>query len=1692
MIDPIENPPAMNSMLGDTSFSSMQEAPMVNQNPLKTQAAMLAMLQDSDQDALKAYQRLRSQPEDAGQHLVNEIQAQATKSIAAMKASLPDLMADPTIPFSDKERAINSFKEGTVKAPDSAVALAQKAALKNSEFFDDKGVYDISRFWAAKENEWQERQAVVNSVAATKDGTLKKIADFAGLFAPMADANVTRQLQESQLAKDLGMGGKAYAILAPGSFMQEMNKKLNELPYEKKTEALRGIVDIIKNSSSLATSDNNMRAMAFMSDLNSNEFSNPDKWLMNAGNVLDMLGLPALAKGAVATATKLPAMLKASGKTSAAAEAFQRGARDVAIDVRVPDYQDAKAGVQLSPGDMAKVESTPQRSVNQTRIENLEAQKASILEEPTEPLTKGRATKLEAEREQLTKALNEARSGLPVDGKKGGTSLALKKVHEGMTDNLVARINRIDDTLQSNRIAESNLQVITDIDREIGALRKADTMEDIPVNRITDTFRQAFTQGTVYNHQPRTVSNILQQTNPAEARKVHTMMLMDETGEAAQAMAGVSREEAVIASVAPQVSTTGRVRWVVPDVERDLRQVMLSQDAMSVVNNSDGGLRYTLKEIEKGRANIVRDYTEIEGLQLHPAMTSIQTSGDGMEFFVQGVYTKGDGGWKTAEDAVQQAKHAMRDRGITEKDMTILQRQGDDFVPVDLEKVKGEPGEYLVGLRTQEMVHDGDIGPLDALDVKWNFMDRFQRTGDNKHGSIQTHVVPNANMLHEVLTGSATVAVDRTSVLAEALLEQLDRVTTPMMALSKDRRVKLEDYFVEANAKSLPMDTTDLIARGFNGHEINIVRDWRTFWDTMWDLESRDLVKGLRDQNYGWFEGTNLKAAVKNQNKRIDYNVKMVYDDANDVYRPIDDVELRSIYNGGGYVAELRHPVDVNGSYIEHVIVRNTPQEYTRALRDTDRILEKRDGYFQTIHKGAQYVEATYNVGGKERTEVLKVVGSTKEAKEAQALFQKNNPTWKVTYRGDERSISRSSNEYWQLNTQGGRIAQRHRSKLIESTVNAGDALHIEKPVESAIRAIQSISGRTAMRPVLDTAKKRFMDQYGELVAPDAMNMKHFPKSLDQIIRKGDADSKFISDARTTWNYIQQMENGYINLMDVGVRAAFRKMANIAGELDLVKTERALRAGEDMNATSHVKSAVYTSLIATNPWRQWLMQGNQGLRAFSYNPIGFVSGSVFHYFKTPVDDAFKVQRTAKQQGFYDFMQGTGMYQAISKNNLIRGSMMDASERRGTIGGLIDGPLGTMRKIGFDAGEHFNLWAHGAAVYDEYVRKGKNVNDSRVKAEMASTIRALTYDMNFAGDMPYNQNTMSMFMTYMQIPHKAVAAVANRRVPFNKRAQMLLADYAMWGLPGSVVKALAGDNYDKMDDETKRMWHDGLEAWALNKMLSELSGDDVRVDWTALDPMDMEGWVKMGKAMWSDGGVAAVIQSSANGKMLADGNGRVWMAVKMTADYFKDFREGAITSDPTTLLDVANSWASISSGWNNMQQARIKWILGQARDKRGGLTDDHVNKTEAVLAAFGMGTEDTRDYYKLMMEGKGNTKKAQADGVADADMMVRLINAKNPTASPGEITKIYIQTMITHKNMLDPQASNAYWKAATDTLFTPANHKIWEKMMADQGLMDTAAYKEQIMRSNLPQDQKNLLMDSYNARMTANKAMGYTK
>ena len=1682
-----------------------------NPAPYKAQAALLALSNKTYEQAQAAFQNFDAEAPDALKKLMMQTQAQGAEAVQQFKDNLPQVMADPTVSIQEKENIVDNLRSGKIKTPDSTSTLVASSAAKENGLAHDSyadGVNGWVNIQALSDDSWMkfgERQAAVNLSNAYKDGTVQKIGDFLGLFAPLADANMTLELRKSPIAQELGMGGRLYASMLPGSFMQEMVGKLNELPYEKKTAALASIKDIIRSGSSLATSDNQMRAESFMSDLNSEDYGSFEKWMTNGFHYLDIIGVGQgiknaptfIRKGIAATKSGVNSLKGAEEITNAIK--FERAGRDIPFDAAVatarPDVDTTRVSAGVTQNDLAKNTQVPQRSINQAKIEQLETQRTTILEEPTDPLGPREVTRLEGERKALAQKL-EASRAMPVDGKKGGTSLSLKKVHNDVLADMESQINRIDDALQTNRVANNNAQVLADIDKELDGLRKGKDMEAIPETPLAQAINQAYVQGTVFNHNPRTVGHILMNTNPNEARNLQMATLLDEGGETALALHGVGRDEALAKGVMPQVSTAGTVKWITPDIDKGIRTRLIDPKIDDIVADATGGYQFTPGELATGRANIVHEYENAVGIQLHPAMSHVKTSEDGSRLYVQGIYTAGDTGWATAEDAIAQTKFALSKRGIGDNDITVFARQGDEFVPVDKASVAGVQGEYVIGIRTEDIVNAGDIGPLEALDVKYNFMDRFNGSGQNKYGSLQTHIIPSANMLHETITGAAAVADDKVSALAKFLLDKLDDFSTPYMQLNAGRREKMADYFVEANTKGLAPDPQDLIARGFTTKEQDIIGKWRNYWDTNFELENLDVVRNLRGQNYGWLQSGNLSTAIKMPTKRPNYGITEIYDATHDVVRPIDAQEIKDLYNSGGYIAEVRRPFDLQGQMVENVIVRQNANEYSRNLKDTDKVLEKREGYFQVHHKGAKYVDETFQgPSGKTYTRTVAVSGTTQEAKEATELLRKRNPGKEYSYRGDERGISRGSQEYWDLNSVGGRIAQRHRSSLLEESTGlqsvTNGMTYIQNPVESALRAAQSISGRTAMRPVLETSKKRFMDQYAHLVTADEMGQRHFPSSLNGIAQKGEFSKKELADARTTWNYINYLENGYVNSLDNGVKAIMRLAADFTGEMGLGKVEGAFRAGEEVNLTAKAKGVMFGSFFATNPFRQWVMQGNQSLRAMAYNPKGFVSGSIFEYFRTPFHEATKGSLTANQLGFKEFMENTGMYQAISKNNVIRGTMMDAAERRGYTGKLTDGAISTLRRVGFDVGEHFNLWVHGASVYDEFVRAGKNVKDARVQAEMHSRIRAITYDMNFAGDMPYNQNAASLFMTYMQVPHKALASGFNRRVPLDVRMRMAMFDVALWGIPEPLAKMALGETYKDMDEETQRLMYDGLESWFINKLLETAADERVAIDFSPLKPYDMDSWVKLFEAGWSDGGLSKVLGNSANGRMFTDGNGRVWQAVKLTMDYFKDIRDDSNSIDPANLWQVANAWASISSGWSNAQKARARWALQYATDKKGGRVDDYVNKYEAAAMMFGFGTEDERQYYKTIMDQNKDMKATKEAAVKDADEFIRLVQLKsNGMADPREVAKMHMQLMRTHANHLNPAARDAYMKEATENLFKPANYKVLESLSKNNGLFDSTDYLARVKAAPISEDKKKLIIDQYLGGREATKAMGH--
>lgn len=1681
-MDFMDTPEQGHSFIDDEVDSMQGIQSFQNTDPLKAQAAMLALTQKSITQAQDSYKRLLNGDTPPLDNINKQTQEQAQISLNEMQSALPQILTDPNVSEDEKFKLVDAVRNGRLQAPDVAQRLHAAAISREhggDNYTDKVIIKGTARLTAEAMDQWQERQAVVNAATATRDGTMGKISDFIGMFAPMGEGYQMAKIAASAEGKAAGTSSIVYSAALPGSSFSEFHKKFHAMPYDEQTTTIKELTNIIQSSSSMMTSDNQMRSASFLADLQNPEYSNFDKYFANSMNILDAIGvgqlvkaLPALGRGAVGAAKGIGQ--RSNMKLNAVEELrMARENMDIPLgDVGLDEQRAANAAYATTqktrPDDLASITSTPQMKADAKKLEQLEARHSSLLGESLTPLTNGEVTRLTALREQLAQKLAEQPAG------KVRQKDAVAQLKDRQTD-ISSQIARIDDALDQNSVAQRNIEQITSLEKEMAVLRKSDAMVDIPLTETAMAVQRAYMQGTVFTHNPRTAGNVIMNANPAESRMMHAGVVLEEGEELPMALYGVSRNEAIIKNLAPQVGdATGRVKYVTPDIEQNLRRSILA-GLDNTVYDPASGLQFTEAERAVGRAAIVNDYSSAVGVKLHPAMAGVESEMTGSKVRINAVYSAGDSGWLTAEDAIKQTEFALRSRGVTKNDITVLMRDGDEFVPVDAAKVAGQEGEFLARVSADEYIDLDDIKELESLDVKRNFLDRFFGTGTNKFGSLQSHALPISDMLHPTLVSPAVVADDKVSLIAEALLRKLDTFSTGYMKLPKDRRDMMKNYIEEANQNEIAFSRSNLSARGFDNNEVDMLSTWTEFWEIDWKLENLDLIRSLNAQGFQWMDHPNFTGAVKPRPKN--YAITEVYDAMADVVRPIDRAEIDEIYRQGGTVGELKRPLDINGMTAEYVISRNNASEFTRKLTASDNVLERRDGYFQVYHKAPKFVDETYKASnGKTYTRTIATTGTTKEAKEAVELLAKRSPDSTFSYRGDERSIDRGSREYWDLNTTGGRIAQRHRSDLIQNNVGLGSIgaqNYVENPVEAALKATASISGRTAMRPVIETAKERFMQQYGYLVMQSQPGVKSFPDSLNQILKKGEFTSKELADARTTWNYISYLESGYVNSIDDIYKNSMRLLGDIVGDKGWGAVERTVREAGEWSPTSAHKGMIFSAYLASNPFRQFIVQGNQGLRALAYNPQGFTSGSVYNYFLSPFQEAFGVGLSKEQKGFSDFMKSTGMYQAVSKNNLIRGTLLEASEQSTHVGAAVSKVGGGLRRVGFDQGERFNLLSHSAAVYDEFVRAGKNVADARVQAEMHDRVRAITLDMNFAGDMPYNQNALSVLMTYMQVPHKAIAATLSRRVPSDARNRMVMFDLAMWGLPTQTIgKVMDIEGISPENPEMRRIVEEGLQAWYLNKAASLMTGEDIKVDYSSLSPMAIDNWVKMFGAMWFDGGVSKMIDSTAGSKIFGLGmDSRIGVALNMSSQFFKDFYE--TPDNPTDVVDVLDSWMRISSGWNNFQKARMQWALGVSKDKYGNMTDSTVHKAEAVGQFFGFGSEDTRDYYKVLDGLRKSNKAVVEQAKDDVNKFIQLSEVRTNGMNDNLTSlRMHSKMMMATTRFISPQQRSLYIKEVSDRLMTTPEATMWKEISKSMGFPDNNQVVDNIRRApGLTEEQK---------------------
>lgn len=1121
--------------------------------------------------------------------------------------------------------------------------------------------------------------------------------------------------------------------------------------------------------------------------------------------------------------------------------------------------------------------------------------------------------------------------------------------------------------------------------------------------------------------QPSTVSQNYKDVNPSKATAAHELAAADESGEAAQALYGTTRTDAIANDLAPEVAKVdGSVRNKVgrPESIHDAERTP-APDVMDFVQN-DGAIHYWEAEKRAMRARVVNDFEQAKGMNARKEMFSVDSLPDGVG--IKAVYGPPQGGFQSAEEAMAMARWSLRDYGVDDAAITILQRQGADYVPVSKEALGGvdntrviargkvelqgqEPSlvtstnaatgeqivqtstgssftvrrksDFLVQVESKYKFNPGDVAAWSEADVKYNIFDRVNAfKGTSGAGSFQRHMLDAHSMLHPNITLGANVVVDKAAGLEKELLKVGDSFAENYKKLTRARQEFLEQTIKDANAQGLDLNYNKLVADGATPSEIAALKEWRGYWDTIYHLENKDMVKTMRARGFNEFvdEVTDTRLFVKPVSRNQVAGDAKVYNYADDTITTMRADEVSELYARDGTLARMRQPMSVGDDAAEFIVSENAVgKNYLRALTDDSQVLNYRKGYYAVNYKDPQFIVKVVK-DSRGNTLYEKAVATAGNTADADMMVRRMTATDGGSYyrRGDIKKMDMRSNDYWDLQQAGGRSAQKVRGKRLEdatSTVSDPSMNNIMGPVESMVSSARSISNRVAMRDMMEATKARFMSQFDEYLPTGQYGQKVLPGNIEDVKYRGGQtpNQKKLADARTTFEYIKYLEDGYINAIDDGYKATLKALSDVSGSVGLSKAERGLGwMSEARGPSAMAKNLAFNMYLATNPFRQMIIQSHQAIQLTANFPRWIAQGravpqvSVLTAFQLGIEPNKTILRGAgltleEAKTMYKQFQRTGQTASIDKQNLIRGSLGDLADT--VVGGKIRkwafSPLTAMRRIGFDAGENVNTMTSWLAHRDQAIREGKDFSRADVQDMVSGKARNYTYNMNAAGDMPYNQNALAALFQFMQVPHKAMTQMMfNRVLSPAQKLRLVGFNAMMYTLPPAAMYSLFGDILPD-DPEVRDAVVQGVEGLVLNKLIETSTGDESRIDFSGLSPADMFGTYDFIHSLFTtDAGT--VMASTPSGQLFFGNNPRVTNFAKTAARYFNLIDD---YEDVTTFGNVAHDFASLSSGYSNAFKAAYALHYQRKLNTMGGITDSNVTKPEAVAQVFGFGTLD---------------------------------------------------------------------------------------------------------------------------------------
>lgn len=1385
-----------------------------------------------------------------------------------------EMLIDPSVPDGVKA-TIPSYLQQQ-ETPDARKIVAEQA------LFEDNGReganQEAARSWVFNDIDAaiqykKDASKFVMAIAAKDDqSTWDAYKDMLAEIFPGARAmNVAaiREIVGSQLGgKDEKPQDTLLNIFTSFSNEREMREMIDKKPPQERMELLRKVVNVIQSQYGPGMFDNNEVAVVERARMLIADPEVPFSDMGKVGSVLtdtifnamSVIGVsPGWLKPAVAGAEKVAPKVVFK-EPVVEAEQVATAAKSVVAEKAVKQEKlfDV-AGTTMSESEIAQkrteLSALSESKFDRGTVKQLRSEQADL---------GNKVAQLEAEK--LANKQNASQLAKDMKTSRKEALRKANKVVDEQIDEYKARISGVKSKLDYSErgyLAEAEL---SRFDQAVRTAKPVSTTKPDARSAVQQALEEAAAHNVIGAVKPSSVVSTLTETNPTKASAFVKAAIDDETGAFAKVVSGTSREELLVDSATMQPSATKHVR-VKPVLDFDEKALDYAI--------SDGGVRYTAKEMKSLKDNLVWSVSNAHGVKLASPMSQIlEDSKTG--FKIKATFIDGNTGFNDAQEAINRTMYALKGQGVGLDSLTVMKRTEKGYEPLEegVDIASLPKGDYAVQVDHNWGLNlESGFEKMKAPTVK-NALDRMMGWSKSgpvalRQGSITRHLWSPQTLFTKEFLIAPTVAADRAAGITKKLATLADEFNKPFSKLSKEEKSGLAEYIIKANVERIPFNAPEMIANGFTHAQVNVMSNWKRYWDTAYMLENLDKMRTLKLTGYKLFSHaqTGSELFVKPQAKNATIAGK-VYDPDMDMILDLSASGKKSLYDNGGYVAVLRdHITDESGEVAKYVVVKNNVGSYAREFNESDRVLNYINGYYSVRHEAPLFV--IQNVKDKSGRILYKravaEAGSIDDAEqiakslaartEGSVYERSGHDTADFFVREDIKSSDSVAMGEHQLDVgiSSGRSSQRFRGAPLESRdpLAGGQSSLVQSPLEAMSRTAYSLGNRIATRPYIESAKARWMEHYGKFVQADpTTHVKGFPTDPSQI-GKNLTSSQEMTQAKTLWEYINSYEHGYESLVDVGTRSVIGIIADVVSKVPAGGVGKSVEGGlrsfsNTGKVTTMARTAVFNTMLVAQPVGMAVLQSIQSFANLSLNFLDYRLYRDLGAMHGVARGTALGEQHARGKALWEAWEATGKSASVDIHHaafLGGGSGRELGGFKASKAARTVGAMHGFLQSFYNKGELLNQYTAWLVKRLDFEDVHKRPPTTQAELD---TVHAesgfLTYQMNKAGTMPYNENTLNLQLQFFQIMHKAIIdPIFSRTLSFKDRLRLTIAPLLIFGIPQSTLDWIQG-NVEKtgLARDVKDKMSRALEYNFMSKVLSAIDKDFETLDYAKYNPIDPIG------------------------------------------------------------------------------------------------------------------------------------------------------------------------------------------------------------------------------------------------------------